>query len=159
MNRQEWKPIRFRLKTLFAFVSCVAVFCAAAVWVVRGKAFDSWRFPFLFSPSIAMMGVGIIGSLVFCLGALIAIATLVVRTRPRPLTSLVFFGCAVLVFVVDELAHLRLLLVMTGSAVAFLAETVVRRLPTSQIVAAVFAIAFTAGFYFLLLFGLAAGGV
>jgi hypothetical protein len=48
---------------------------------------------------------------------------------------------------------------MSSSAVAFLAETLVRRLPTSQIVAAVLAIAFTAGFYFLLLFGLASGGV
>jgi hypothetical protein len=151
--------IQFQLKTLLGLVACSAVFCAAAAWIIRADTLDSLHFPFLFMPSIPMMGVGIIGSLVVCLGALAASGTLVVRARRRPLTSLLFFGTVALVFVVDESAHLRLLLVISSSAVTFLAETLVRRLPTSQIVASVFAIVLAGGYYFLLLFGFASAGV
>ena len=105
------------------------------------------------------MGVGIIGSLAVCVGALIASATLVLPARPRPVTFLVFFGSLILVFVVDESAQLRLLLVVSSIASVFLVQTLVRRLPKSQIVAAVLAIVLVIGYYLLLLFGLAPAGV
>jgi hypothetical protein len=140
-------------------VAISAVYCAAAAWIVRAENFESWRFPFLFMPSTGMMGIGIIGSLVFCIVTFIASGILVMWRRTRPLTSLLFFGCVVLVFVVEESAFLRLLLVMLVSAVAFLAETLLRRLAISHVIAGALAIAFTGGFYFLVLFGLASGGV
>lgn len=148
---------QFHLKTLFAFVTCVAVFCAAAVWVLQAETLD--RFPFLFFPSIPVMGVGLLLSLLVCLGTLGTAVTFVVRTRPRPITSLIFFGCVVLAFIVDESAIWRLFLVMSSSAAVLVAETLVRRLPAAQIVTAVLAIVFTVGYYFLSLFGLASAGV
>ena len=159
MTALDTKSSQFQLKTLLAWVACIAVFCAAANWIIQSEALELWRFPLLFMPSIPLMIEGISGSMVFCVAAVIASVTLVVRARPRPLASLLFFGCVTLVFAVDESAQLRLLLVMSASAIVVLAETLVRRLPKSQVVAAFLAIAASGGYYFLLLFGLASAGV
>jgi hypothetical protein len=40
MNRVESKPIPLQLRTLLGLVASSAVFCAAAVWVVRAKTFE-----------------------------------------------------------------------------------------------------------------------
>ena len=158
MTNLDPKSSQFRLNTLLASVTCMAVFCAAASWIIQSEAFELWRFPFLFMPSIPMMIVGIIGSMVFCVAALIASVTFFVRARPRPIASLLFFGCVTLVFVVDESAQLRLLLVMSASAIVVLAETLVRGLPKSQVVAALLAIAASCGYYFLYVVRASLGG-
>lgn len=88
-----------------------------------------------------------------------ASVALVLTTRPRPHSSLLFFGCVLLAFGVDESAQLRLLVVTSAASGVFLAETLVRRLPKTQIIAAVCAMFVAVGYYFLLLFGIAAGGV
>ena len=159
MTDLDSKSSQFQLKTLLGSVTCIAVFCAAASWIIQSEGLDTWRFPFLIMPPIPLMGVGIIGSMVFCVAALIASVTLLVRAHPRPIASLLFFGCVTLVFVVDESAQLRLLLVMSASAIVVLAETLVRGLPKSQVVAALLAIAASCGYYFFMLFGLASAGV
>ena|SRR6056297_504039 len=58
---------------------------------------------------------------------------------PEAASSLLFFGCVLLVFRVDESGQLRLLVVMSKASGVLLEESLVHRIPKTQIAGAVWA--------------------
>jgi hypothetical protein len=145
-------PKQFQLKTLFAVVTCVAVFCAAVAWVsgANSPGASLSTFPMLFTPSVWVMGLGLLLGPLLCLGMLVTSLVLAIRTRPRAITSLLFVGMAVFscgVVAYSNSCSSRLLLAMSAASAVFLGETLIRRLPMAQMTAAAFSVVYTCGFY------------
>ena len=140
-------------------IICSMTFFAATGWILFSDAFQDYGFPILFRPSFALFFPGLILSPLFGLITFIGALTLLIRERPRPYTALIFWGMVVLTFAIDDAAQIRHLIIMSLSAVSMLAETGIRRLPKSQMLSAVGAIALYGSYYFTLLFLIFAANV
>ena len=131
---------------------CSVIFFAATGWILFSDRFQDYGFPLLFRPSFALFFPGLILSPLLCLITFIVSLTLLIRERLRPFTAIIFWGMVMLTFFINETDQLRHLIIMSLSAVAMLAETYLRRLPKSQVLSAISAIALCVSYYFTVLF-------
>ncbi len=154
---------QFSVATLLAVTACVAVFCASAIWVVQSDGLGTLTdIPILIVPSIPMMGIGLFAVPIVCLTLVLAMIVLTYCSTPRSLLSLVFFGFVAMAITMNAGwwdNSLRLLFMMTLSAIAMLFETLMRKLPKSQIVAAMLSVCVSFGYYVFLLSAVASAGV
>ena len=156
MNQEiKTGPCQFGIAVLLALTSCIGVFCALAMWVVQSNALGTLDdIPVPVVPSIPFMGFGLFAVPIICLLLVLAILFLVLRSKPRPFTVLIFFGfVAMAIFMSSGWwdNSLRLLAAMVFSTIAMLFETLLRNLPRSQIAAAALSTAVSFGYYIFLL--------
>lgn len=156
-------PAQFSLSTLLGVVTCVALLSATAAWVLeKDLPRVSWHFPVLFYPSIPMMKVGILVVPIVCFAIILAALVLTYRSSPRALSSLYFFGTIPLVFglrIVESPNCIRWLMAISVGSLALIAETLARRLPKQQLIAALLSAVIPIGAYVFLLSAIAAAGV
>ena len=139
-------------RCLLICMICSVIFFAATGWILFSDGFQDDGFPLLFRPSFALFFPGLILSPLLCLITLIGSLTLLIRERLRPFTAIIFWGMVMLTCFINETYQLRHLIIMSLSAVAMLAETYLRRLPKSQVLSAISAIALCVSYYFTVLF-------
>jgi hypothetical protein len=139
-------------RSLLICMICSVIFFAATGWILFSDGFQDDGFPLLFRPSFALFFPGLILSPLLCLITFIGSLTLLIRERLRPFTAIIFWGMVMLTCFINETYQLRHLIIMSLSAVAMLAETYLRRLPKSQVLSAISAIALCVSYYFTVLF-------
>ena len=154
---------QFSLSSLLGVVTCVASLSATAAWVLeKDLPRDSWHFPVLFYPSIPMIGVGILVVPIVCFAIIIAALVHTYRSSSRALSSLYFFGTVPLIFglrIVESPNCIRWLMAMAVGSFALIAETLCRRLPKQQLIAALLSAAIPIGAYVFLLSAITAAAV
>ncbi len=154
MSRTGGGQIQFSLKSLFAVIAYVAIFLPTAIWVMDRKIpTGSWELPVLFYPSLRFTGFGVIVVPFLSLSMVIASFVLTIRSYPRAVTNYYYFACVLLLLGVspDTPNTVRWLASLCVGSSAFVIETLIRKLPKRQIVAALLAVGATAGAYVFIL--------